>query len=162
MKHKWIAISALTVLGIASVLGIGAVSIANKINYEVLSYQVQVLDNEGITIRVVFGVVNPSGFDVDIWNQKYDVFVAGYPTLKIESVEQYRIFAGTTSAIPLDVRLTWQQLSKNAGPIGSYAQVMSYGNLPIVIQGTLAARTGIMRLKRIPVRMAAPLSYFLP
>lgn len=162
MKHKWIAISALTALGIVAVLGIGAASIAAKIDYEVLSYQVQILDSEGITIRVIFGIINPSGFDVDIWNQKYDVFVAGYNTMQILSEQSYRILAGTTSPIAIDVRLTWEQIAKNAQPIGSYASAMSYQNLPIVIKGTLSARSGFLRLKRIPVRMAAPLSYFLP
>jgi len=162
MKQHWITISALTVLGLLTVIGLGAYSIANKMDYEVLSYQIQQLDNEGVTIRVVFGVLNPSGFDVDIWNQDYDVFVAGYKSLHITSIEQYRLFAGTTSSIPLDVRLTWEQLSQNSKPVGSFVQSAGMENLPIVIKGTMSMRAGLLRLTKLPVRMAAPLSYFLP
>lgn len=162
MKRKWLTISAITGLGIVGVFSIGAVTIANKIQYDVLSYHVLILDNEGITFRVIFGITNPSRFDVDIWNQKYEVFIAGYKTLDIISKDKYRVFAGTTSSIPLDVRLKWTDFYNNSAPIGSVAQTTTLANLPIVIRGTLAARIGILRLTKIPVRMATPLSYFLP
>lgn len=162
MRKNWLTISAITGLGIVGVLTIGVVSIANKIEYDVLSYHVLVLDDEGITFRVIFGITNPSRFDVDIWNQKYDVFIAGYKTLDITSKDKYKVFAGTTSSIPLDVRLKWKDFYNNSAPIGSVAQTTAIANLPIVIRGTLAAKVGVFRLTKIPVRMAVPLSYFLP
>lgn len=162
MKKKWVKISAITGLGILGVLTIGAVTIANKVNYEVLSQHLLALDNEGITFRVNFGITNPSMFDVDIWNQKYDVFVAGRKTLEITATDKYRVFSDSTSSIPLDVRLKWSDFYNNSAQIGTVAQISGIANLPIVIRGTFAGKIGILRLMKLPVRMSAPLSYFLP
>jgi LEA14-like dessication related protein len=162
MKKQWIKISAITGLGLLSIFTIGAITIANKVDYEVLSQHLLTLDNEGITFRVNFGVTNPSMFDVDIWNQKYDVFVAGRKTLEITSNDKYRVFSDSTSSIPLDVRLKWTSFYNNSTSIGTLSQVSGIANLPIVIRGTFSGKIGIFRLMKLPVRMSAPLSYFLP
>lgn len=162
MKKNWIKISAITSLGLLGIFTIGAITIANKVNYEVLSQHLLTFDNEGITFRVNFGVTNPSMFDVDIWNQKYDVFVAGRKTLEITANEKYRVFSDSTSSIPLDVRLKWTDFYMNSTSIGTVAQVSGIANLPIVIRGTFAGKIGVFRLMKLPVRMSAPLSYFLP
>lgn len=161
MKINWVKISVITGLSIG-VLTLGTISILNRVNYEVLSKHLLVLDNKGITFRVNFGITNPTGFDVDIWNQKYDVFVAGRKSLEISAFEKYRVFSNSTSSIPLDIRLKWSDFYENAAPIGSLAGGMGIYNLPIVIRGTFAGKLGILKLMKLPVRMSAPLSYFLP
>ncbi len=162
MKMKWVKISAIVALGLLGALTVGAITIASKVNYEVLSQHLLVLDNKGITFRVNFGITNPSRFDVDIWNQKYDVFVAGRKTLEIKAQEKYRVFSDSTSSIPLDVRLNWTDFYSNSASIGSVAGTAGIANLPIVIRGTFAGKIGILKLMKLPVRMSAPLSYFLP
>lgn len=162
MKTNALKISLYTGLGLIGIAGLGAAYVYSRISHEVLSYSVHSIDNNGLTIRVVFGITNPLGFDIDIWNQKYDVFIAGYKTLQITSLEKYRIFARNTSTIPLDVRLKWSELESNANPLISAANASSIGSLPIVIKGAFALRAGILKLLRLPVRMAAPLEHFLP
>lgn len=162
MKNNWVKISAILGLGILGIVTIGAVAIASKVNYEVLSQHLLALDNQGITFRVNFGITNPSMFDVDLWNQKYDVFVAGRKTLEITANDKYRVFSDSTSSIPLDVRLKWADFYNNSVSISSVAKIAGIANLPIVIRGTFAGKVGVMKLMKLPVRMSAPLSYFLP
>lgn len=162
MKRKWLTISLITGLGLIGSLGITGAIIYNRISSEVLSYSLHSIDTQGFTIRVVFGITNSNQIDIDIWNQKYDVFVAGYKTLQITSLEKYRILAGNTSGVPLDVHLKWTDIQNNANPLISAASATSIGSLPVVIKGAFAAKYGILKLLRFPVRMAAPLEYFLP
>ena len=83
MKRSWIPALVFTSVGVVCIVGLAAVSIANKVDYEVLSYQVQYLDKEGVTFRLMFGVWNPTRFNLDVWQQQYDVYVAGYKVSQI-------------------------------------------------------------------------------
>ena len=162
MKRIWIPIAVFTSIGIISVLAFGAVSIANKVDYEVLSYQVQLLDSEGVTFRVMYGVTNPSGFNLEIWDQKYEVFVAGYKISDVTSKDSYKLLAGNTSVIPLDVRLKWEDINSKLSPINSQSSVTNIADLPVVIKGKLGAKLGILKFSHFPVRTAMRLGVFLP
>ena len=161
MKKKWLKISAIVGVGLFSLVGVGLASISNNIEYEVLSKQLLVLDNEGVTFRVVFGISNPSMLTVDIWNQNYDVFISGYKTLEITSTKTYRVFADANSSIPLDVRLNWADIYHTTTDIDPLIN-LSLANIPIVIKGRFAARYKFLQLKKIRVKMTATLGYFLP
>lgn len=162
MKRNWVKIALLTGLGLVAVTGAGIASIASKVDWEVLSYQVQYLDNEGVTFRIMLGITNPSMFDLDVWNQRYDVFVAGYKVSEITSTEQYRILRDNTSTIPLDIRLNWTDIQANILPIGSQTDVTAINDLPVLIRGRLSAKIGIVRLTRIPIRIPGKLGWYLP
>lgn len=162
MKRTWIPIALFTTLGVITVLTASVVSIVNQVEYEVLSYQVQFLDSSGITFRVMLGISNPSSFNVDVWNQKYDVFVAGYKVSEIISTEQYRILRDNTSTIPLDVYLKWSDITDKLAPIGSQIEVSTISELPVIIKGRLAAKVGVFKLSRIPIRINGKLGWFLP
>ena len=162
MKRKWIPIALLTGLGILTIVGASVVSVVNKVNYEVLSYQVQFLDNEGVTFRIMLGIFNPSNYDVEVWNQKYDVFVAGYKVSEITSNEKYQILKDNTSTIPLDVFLRWSDITDKLAPIGSQNEVTTMSELPVLIKGRLSAKLGVLRLSRIPIRIPGKLGWYLP
>lgn len=162
MKRTWIPIAIFSGLGILSALAWGAVSIANKVDYEVLSYQVQLLDSEGVTFRVMFGITNPSGFNLEVWDQQYEVFVAGFKISDITSVARYKLLAQNTSVIPLDVRLKWNDINSKIAPIASQSSVTEINNLPVLIKGKVSAKSGILKITRIPVRTTMRLGNFLP
>lgn len=162
MKRKWIPIAIVSGLAIIGGLVAGGISIYNKIDYDVVSYDIIKIGVNGVTIRVVFAVSNDSKFDVDLWNQYYDVYVSGYKVSQITSLDRYKILAGNTSLLPLDVDLFWNELQAASPSIGSQLQVSSIESLPVVIKGRLAARVGMLQLKKIPVRYAATMGYFLP
>ncbi len=140
----------------------GAISIYNKIDYDVLSYNILAIGTNGMTVRVVFAVSNSSRFDVDLWNQNYDVYVSGYKISEISSIDRYKILAGNTSLLPLDVDLFWDELQTSVPAIGSQTQVSSIASLPLVVRGKLAARVGVFQLRKIPVRWATTVGSFLP
>lgn len=155
--------SAVTLTGIVLTTGIGlGVYIYNKISYKVLSYNVQSLDQNGITIRLVFEITNDSIFDIDLWNQHYNVFVSGYKVSEITSKDRYKILANSTTLLPLDVQLFWSELQANVAPIGSQLQVTTLASLPIWIRGSLSAKIGTIRIKNIPVRWQTFVGQFLP
>ena len=160
--NKWIPIAVGTGLAVTTgLVGMG-VSIYNKIQYDVLSYSVQVIGENGMTVRIVFGVTNQSNFDVELSNQKYDVFVAGYKIAQITSEDRYLLMANNTSLLPLDVDVFWDELQVSAPYIGSQLQVSTIASLPFVLHGQLAARVGIIGLRKIPVRWRTTIGYFLP
>ncbi len=162
MKRAWIPVTVFTGLGLLSALAWGAVSIANKVDYEVLSYQVQMLDSEGVTFRVMFGITNPSGFDLEVWDQHYEVFVAGFKISDITSSARYRLIAQNTSVIPLDVRLRWDDINQKIAPIASQSSVTEINNLPVLIKGKISAKSGVLKITKLPVRTTMKLGDFLP
>lgn len=162
MKIRWIPIAIFTTLGVFSVLAFSMVSIANSIDYEVLSYNVQYIDNQGVTLRLQFAITNPSGQNLEVWNQQYDMYVAGYKISEITSKERYRLLAQNTSVIPLDVYMKWQDLQDKIAPMLSQSGVTDLGNLPVVIKGRLAAKLGVFKLSYMPIRATMRLAYFLP
>jgi LEA14-like dessication related protein len=162
MKRKWIPIALLTSLGILTIVGASVVSVVNKVSYEVLSYQVQLLDNEGVTFRIMLGITNPSNFDVEVWSQKYDVFVAGYKVSEIGSSARYQILRDNTSTIPLDVFLKWSDINDKLAPIGSQNEVTTISELPVLIKGRLSAKLGVLKMSRIPIRIPGKLGWYLP
>lgn len=162
MKNNWIPIALLTGLGILTVVSASVVSIVNKVSYEVLSYQVQFIDNNGVTFRIMLAVTNPSNFDVDVWNQKYDVFIAGYKVSEITSNEQYKLIRDNTSTIPLDVFLKWSDITDKLAPIGSQTEITTISELPVLIKGRLSAKLGVLKLSKIPIRIPGKLGWYLP
>jgi LEA14-like dessication related protein len=162
MKKVWIPVAVFAGLGLLGVLAYGIVSIANTVNYEVLSYSVQYLDSEGVTFRVSFLVTNPSGFNLEVWNQAYEVYVGGVKVSDITSTEHYTLIADNSSVIPLDVRLKWDDIQKKIMPLQSQTTTTAIGDLPVLIKGKLAARLGIFRVTRFPVRFTGRLWWFLP
>lgn len=162
MKKKWITIAVLTGLGIAGVVGAGVVSIMNQVAWDVLSYQVQYADDEGVTFRIMLGITNPSMFDLDVWNQRYDVFVAGYKVSQITSTQQYRILRDNTSTVPLDIHIKWTDIEAYLVPIGSQTQVTAISELPVLIRGRLSAKIGILKFARFPIRIPGKLGWYLP
>lgn len=162
MKRTWIPVALFTTLGVIAALALSVVSVANMVDYEMLSYQVQYLDSEGVTFRVFFAITNPSGYDLEVWDQRYDVFVGGYKVSEVTSSNRYRLIHDNTSVIPLDVRLNWQDIEDKIAPISSQSSVTTIGSLPVLIKGKLAARLGIFRVTNLPVRTTMALSNFLP
>lgn len=162
MKRKWIPIALLTGLGILAIVSASVVTIANQVSYEVLSYQIQFLDNNGVTFRIMLGITNPFNFDVDVWNQKYDVFIAGYKVSEITSNAKYKIIGDNTSTIPLDVFLKWSDINDKLAPIGSQNEVTTISELPVLIKGRLSAKAGVLKLSRIPIRIPGKLGWYLP
>lgn len=162
MKVNWITVAAITSLGLVTVLTAGVVSIINKVDYEVLSYQIQTLDNKGITFRIMLGVINPSSFDIDVWNQKYDVFIAGYKVSEVSSSDPIRLIRANTSTLPLDIYLKWTDITEKLAPIASQSDISQLNELPVLIKGKLAARVGFLRFTRIPIRIPGRLGWYLP
>ena len=162
MKRTWIPIALFAGLGILSAIALSIVSVANMVDYEVLSYQVQYLDNQGVTFRVFFGITNPSGYDLEVWDQQYDIFVAGYKVSEVTSANRYKLLADNTSVVPLDVHLKWDDIQQKIAPISSQSSVTTIGSLPVLIKGKLAAKLGIFKVTRFPVRASMLLSNFLP
>ena len=162
MKRTWIPVALFTGLGIITAIALSIVSVANMVDYEVLSYQVQFLDNDGVTFRVFFGITNPSGYDLEVWDQHYDIFVAGYKISEVTSTSRYKLLKDNTSVIPLDVHLKWEDIQQKIAPISSQSSITTIGSLPVVIKGKLAAKLGIFKVTRLPVRTSMLLSNFLP
>ncbi len=162
MKRSWIPALVFTSVGVVCIVGLAAVSIANKVDYEVLSYQVQYLDKEGVTFRLMFGVWNPTRFNLDVWQQQYDVYVAGYKVSQITATGNYKLLAGNMSIIPLDIRLLWADVEQKIAPLLNQYDAAALGDLPVLIRGHLAAKMGYIQFTRIPFRMTLPLSDFLP
>lgn len=162
MKRIWIPIAIVAGLTLITAVGYTAINVANNLEYEVLSYQVQYLDVEGVTFRVMFALTNPLRYDIELWNQQYDVFLAGYKISKITSTERYRLIADNTSVIPLDIRLKWVDIDKKITPIASQSEVTTLANLPVVVKGKLSVKLGVLQLKKVPVRASMPLGTFLP
>ena len=162
MKRKWIPIAVLSSLGLLGGLAAGGVYIYNRISYDVVSYNLVSIGTNGMTLEVVFSVSNDTQFDVDVWNQYYDIYVLGYKVSEITSLNKYKILAGNTSLLPLQVDVFWDELETAIPSIGSQTQVSSIADLPLVIRGKLAARVGIVRARWIPVRWATTVGYFLP
>lgn len=162
MKRNWISIGLITGLGLLGGAIAAGVSIYNKISYDMLSYTVWAIDKRGITIRLIFGVSNASSFDLDLWNQHYEVYVSGYKVSEISSPDRYKIFSKNTTLIPLDVRLLWDELQANIAPIGGQLQVNALSSLPVFIAGNLSAGIGTIGLRKIPVRVRTTVGEFLP
>ncbi len=154
----------IAVVGLVAIGGLaaGAISIYNQISYDVLSYEVQSIDSNGMIVRIVFGVTNNSRFDLSLWNQEYDVFVSGYKIAEITSKDKYLLLGNNTSLIPLDVQVFWNELQVAAPYLGSQLQVATIASLPFVLHGRLAAKVGLFQLRKIPVRWASTIGYFLP
>ena len=165
MKRNWKHITLYAGLATLTLAGIGAGYIAWKaaeVNYTYLSYQVQYLDAEGITFRVFFAISNPTGFDLVVFNQSYDVYVAGYLISKITSPDAHRLIANNTSIVTIDVRLNWQDIQTNLAPIAAQSSVIDLGKLQVVIKGSLGVKFGVLRMQRLPIRASMLLETFLP
>lgn len=162
MKKVWIPVAVFTGLGLLGVLAYAIVSIASNVNYEVLSYGIQYLDSEGVTFRVSYLVTNPSGINLEVWNQFYEVYVGGYKISEVTSNQKYTLLADNSSVIPLDVRLSWEDLQKKIMPLQSQTSTTALSDLPVLIKGKLAARAGLLKVSRFPVRYSGRLAEFLP
>lgn len=162
MKRTWITIGIIGGLGILAVIGANVYTVATQISYEIISYQVQLLDASGITLRFFIALTNPTTKNIDIWDQRYDVFVAGYKFSTVTSTDPVRILARNTSVIPLDITLNWQELDTNLSAFLSQSSTSSLGDLPLTIKGSLGAKLGILKLSRFPVRASTVLGKFLP
>lgn len=162
MNQRWVPIAIFVSLGVIMPLVYGMVSIANSIDYEVLSYQVQYLDSKGVTFRVQFAITNPSGSNLEVWGQRYDIYVAGYKVSEVTSQERYKLLADNTSVIPLDVHLKWQDVEDKIAPMISQSSVTELGDLPVLIKGKLAAKLGILKIPYLPIRTTMRLANFLP
>ena len=162
MNRTWIPIALIGGVSALGALAVAGMTIYQRISYDVLSYSIRSIGQNGMTIRIVFGVSNDSNVDVDLWNQRYDVYVSGYKVSEITSIDRYKILAGNSTLLPLDVDLFWDELEASAPSINSQLQVNSIASLPVVIRGTLAAKTGILKLRKIPVRWATTVGTFLP
>lgn len=162
MKRNWIPVAVFTSIGILSIVAMNIVSIANRVDYEVISYQVQYLDSQGVTFRVMFAVSNPTSYNLEVWQQKYDVYVAGYKISEITSNNRYKLLADNMSVIPLDVSFKWDDLSQKIAPINSQSSVTAIGDLPVLIKGRFAAKLGLLQISWIPFRTVMPLADFLP
>lgn len=162
MKRKWITAGLLLTFAVAGAVTVRAFSLADKIDYDVHSYSIRLLSEAQMTLRVVYSIKNPSNTDLDIWNQSYDVFVAGHKMSTVTSSERYKLAANTTSQIPIDINLIWKELADKIPAFGSISNTNSMADLPVVIKGKLSAKMGIIRLSRIPVRAVTTLGYLLP
>ena len=162
MKRVWIPVALFTVFGLIGVATYGIISISKSVNYEVLSYTVQSLDNVGVTFRVSFLITNPSGINLEVWNQYYEVYVGGYQISTITSKAHYTILADNSSVIPLDVRFTWEDIQTKVAPMYSQTSTTVIGDLPVLIKGKLSAKTSFLRISYVPVRFNGRLSWFLP
>lgn len=161
MKKMWVPV----IILIAGLIGVGAygiISISKNVNYEVLSYAVQYLDNEGVTFRVSFLITNPSGLNLEVWNQQYEFYIGGYKVSDITSTEHYSILAENSSVIPLDVRFTWDDLTDKVMPLYSQTSTTALGDLPVLIKGNLSAKTSFLKISHFPVRFNGRLRWFLP
>lgn len=162
MKQKWIPVAAVLGLGLISVYAISIGSVINRIRYDVSSYQVQSLDNISITLRFMFVIKNPTNLNLDVWQQKYSVFVAGTKISEVTSDGNYRILANNNSVIPLDVRFTWDDVQNKFPPLLYQSGITNLKDLPVLVKGTLSAKLGFLKVSRIPFRTVMPLAYFLP
>jgi len=162
MKKNWISVALFVGIGTCLAFGASIISVANSVNYEVLSYQIQYLDAQGVTFRVMFGLTNPSGYNLEVWQQRYDVYIAGYKVSEITSKNRYKLIPDNMSIIPLDIRLSWQDIQDKVAPLASSSSVVDIGTLPVLIKGKLSAKMGILKLAYVPFRMTLPLSNFLP
>lgn len=162
MKQKWIYIALILAGGGLIAYTASIVSIINKAKYKVLSYQIQYLDNVGITLRFMFEITNPTALNLDIWQQKYDVFVAGTKVSEVTSIDNYRLLADNTSTLPIDVRFTWIDIQQKITPLATQYNVTDIKTLPVLIKGKMSAKMGLMKLSFIPFRTVMPLGYFLP
>lgn len=162
MKRVWIPVAVFAVLGLLGVATYGVISISKSVNYEVLSYAVQSLDNVGVTFRVSFLVTNPSSFNLEVWNQYYEFYVGGYQISTITSNAHYTLLADNSSVIPLDVRFTWEDIHSKVAPMYSQTSTTAIGDLPVLIKGKLSAKTSFLRIAHFPVRFNGRLWWFLP
>ena len=162
MKRKWIPIAVLSSLALLGGMVAGGVYVYNRISYDVVSYNLVSIGTNGLTLQVVFSASNDTQFDVDVWNQYYDIYVFGYKVSEITSLNRYKILAGQSSLIPLQIDLFWDELQTAIPSIGLQTQITSIADLPVVIRGRLAAQAGIFRSRWIPVRWTTTVGYFLP
>jgi hypothetical protein len=162
MKKVWIPVIVFTGLGLLATLAFGVISIANMVDYEMLGYSVQYLNSEGVTFRVSFLITNPSSYNLELWDQRYEVYVGGYKISDITSKDQYTLLAQNSSVIPLDVSLKWSDIQSKILPFQSQTSTTAIGELPVLIKGRLSARMGILRLSSFPVRFNMRVSDFLP
>ncbi len=162
MNKKWIYIAGILGGGFLLAYGASIVSIINRAKYKVLSYQIQYLDNVGLTLRYMFEVTNPTALNLDIWQQKYDVYVGGTKISQVTSEGNYRLMADNKSTLPIDVHFTWDDIQNKFPPLMTQANVTDLGELPVLILGTLSAKLGVLRISHIPFRTVMPLKYFLP
>ncbi len=161
MKGNWITVGLLIAGGLVTTIATAALIIYNKISSSVMSYNVQQIDKKGVTIRIFFKIVNSSGVDVEISNQDYDVFVSGNKVAQITSNDRYKLFRGNTSIIPLDVRLLWSDFESAIVPISGQLQVDTLSNLPVFISGNLSVKSGLIGLRKFPVRWRTVAGEFL-
>lgn len=162
MKKVWIPVAVVAIVGLIGIGTYGVISISKNVNYEVLSYAVQSLDNVGVTFRVSFLVTNPSGFNLEVWNQEYEFYVGGYKISDISSKAHYSILADNSSVIPLDVRFTWDDITHKVAPLYSQTSTTALGDLPVLIKGKLSAKTSFLKISHFPVRFNGRLWWFLP
>jgi LEA14-like dessication related protein len=162
MKKVWIPVAIVTVVGLLGVATYGVVSISKSVNYEVLSFAVQSLDNVGVTFRVSFLVTNPSSINLEVWNQEYEFYVGGFKISDITSTARYTLLADNSSVIPLDVRFTWDDIQTKVAPLYSQTSTTAIGDLPVLIKGKLSAKTSFLRISHVPVRFNGRLWWFLP
>ena len=162
MKGNWITVGLLIAGGLVTTLATAALIIYNKISSSAMSYTVQQIDKKGVTIRIFFKIVNASGVDVEISNQDYDVFVSGNKVAQITSNDRYKLFRGNTSIIPLDVRLLWSDFGSSIVPVTGQLQVNTLASLPVFISGNLSVKSGIIGLRKFPVRWRTVAGEFLP
>jgi hypothetical protein len=162
MNRKWLKIGLISAVGL---LGIGAYavsSIAYSIEYDVVSYQIQYLDATGVTFRIVYAVNNPTRYNLEVWNQKYEVLISGYKISEVTAVNRYKLLANNTSIIQVDMRINWVDVQTKLASLYSQSSITDLKDLPVLIKGNLSAKMGILKLAWIPVRTTLPLSYFLP
>jgi hypothetical protein len=162
MNRKWLKIGLISAVGL---LGIGAYavsSIAYSIEYDVVSYQIQYLDSKGVTFRIVYAVNNPTRYNLEVWNQKYEVLISGYKISEVTAVNRYKLLANNTSIIPVDMRINWVDVQTKLASLYSQSSITDLKDLPVLIKGKLSAKMGILKLAWIPVKTTLPLSYFLP
>lgn len=162
MKRNWLTVAIVSSLGFMGVATYGIYSISQRVSYEALNYSVLLLDSIGVTFRVNFLITNPSSFNLQVWNQDYDVFVGGFLVSKVTAKENYTLLANNSSILPLDISLKWKDINEKIMPLYSQSQTTAIGDLPVLIKGTFASKIGFFRISKFPFRYTARLWWFLP
>ncbi len=160
MKKAWIYVGVFAAILIS--IGVWGANKAQQIRYSPDGYKIKYLDSESMTVTIHYKITNPFNTDIQVFGQKYDLFLANKRVSTIASPLNYLIGRRTTSIIPLDVTFNFAEIQSKIPELQWSMSSSDVYNLPVFIRGKLSAKIGIIRLGRIPVYVNYTLGELLP
>lgn len=139
------------IVGTGAGLGIFGWWLSNQVDYSPISIKVDTISSQAINFKIVFSVENPTGFNILVSKQYYEIFIAGHLISTATATEAFRVMKRGTSTLLVNLQIKYADIQKKI-PAFSGVNLVLLNNLQVAVLGRLSAKIGILPVVPIPIR----------